>query len=70
MTKLELVIEKLGEIPQMELDKVDNLLDEIMSRNKKPKHKLKFDWKGALKDENLSSVELQHQILNDWSKLD
>lgn len=70
MTKLELVRKKLNEIPGKELDKVDELLNEIMSKNKKVKHKFKFDWKGALKEEKMSSVELQHQILKDWGKLD
>ncbi len=70
MTKLELVKEKLKKIPEKELDKVDDLLNEIMSRNKRPQYKLKFDWKGALKDEKISSVELQHKILDEWSKLD
>jgi len=69
MTKLELVKEKLKKIPKKELDKVDDLLNEIMLRNKKPHHKLRFDWEGALKDdEKMTSVELQHKILNDWIK--
>jgi hypothetical protein len=68
MTKLELVKEKLNEIPTKELDKVDDLLSEIISKNKKSGHKLKFDWEGALKDEKLSSVELQHKIIDEWIK--
>jgi hypothetical protein len=70
MTKLELLKEKLEEIPEKELYKVDDLLNKIMTISKKPKHKFKFDWKGAIKEEKLNSVELQHQILNEWSKLD
>lgn len=71
MTKLELVKEKLEKISPKDLDKIENYIDKLIPSKKSiRKRKFKFDWKGALKDEKISSVELQHKILKEWSELD
>ncbi len=71
MTKLELVKEKLQKVSSRDLDSVNNFIDRIISKKKNvPKRKFRFDWKGALKEERISSVELQHKIVDEWGKLD
>jgi uncharacterized protein DUF2281 len=46
---------------------VQSLLDK---RTTKRTHTFKFDWRGGLKDlrDQFTSVELQHDMLNDWDK--
>ncbi|GEM_PF-2147673 len=46
------------------LDDVDLEKGEIVELNISEKDD--FSWKGALKDLNKSSVELQHEIKRDW----
>jgi hypothetical protein len=38
------------------------------TKTSKARHKFKFDWEGDLGDlrEQFSSVDLQHDILNEW----
>ncbi len=71
MTKLEMIKEKLEKISPGDLDQVDDYINNLIpSKKSDRKRKFRFDWKGALKDEKISSVELQHKILNEWSELD
>ncbi len=71
MTKLEIIKEKLEKISPKDLDMVDYYIDNLIpSKKSTRKRKFRFDWKGALKDEKISSVELQHKILEEWSNLD
>ena len=52
--------------------KVDNFLSDILSADhqKKKKEKIKFNWAGGLENlkDKFSSVELQKQSLNWWTK--
>lgn len=71
MTKLELVKEKLKKVSPKDLDSVDEFIEKLIQPNgNKKNRKFNFDWKGALKEEKISSVDLQHEISKQWNKLD
>ena len=64
-TLKEMINELTPELQQEVEDFVQFLLER---RVRKPKGKLKLDWRGALRDlhEKYTSVELQHEALKWW----
>lgn len=66
MPTLKEYIDKLPPELQQEVEDFVRFL--LEKRNKKPKGKLKFDWRGALRDlrDKYTSVELQHKVLEWW----
>ena len=68
MTGLEELIKELP--PELHQEAEDYISFLIEKRAKKPKGDLKLDWIGALEDMNdqYSSVELQHKILDWWDE--
>ena len=67
-TTLENTINMLS--PELQQE-VEQFVQSILSRNRKQKkQKPKFEWAGALKHlrDNYTSVELQHELLNERMK--
>lgn len=67
--KGQTVKEMIDELPPELQQEVEDFVQFLLGeRVRKPKGKLKLDWKGALRDlrEQYTSVELQHEALKWW----
>jgi|UniRef100_A0A7C6EBM3 AAA+ ATPase superfamily predicted ATPase len=66
MEPLEKMIERLP--PELRQEVQDFIQFLLEKRIRKPKSKLRLDWRGALRDlrDQYNSVELQHKILEWW----
>ncbi len=69
MSRLEKIQTDIEKLPLAELKEVDLFVDKLIkTKSTKKSGKLTFAWAGALKDLNISSVDLQHEILKERSK--
>jgi len=68
MSKLELIESKIEKLTPSLLDDLEKYVDLLLSQpqNKASKN-LKFDWRGGIKNEKYSAVELQKKAL-EWRK--
>lgn len=61
------LVELIAQLPPELQREVQDFVESLLERRKRPKGKPQFDWAGALKDlrGQYTSVELQHKI-NEW----
>jgi hypothetical protein len=58
------IAEFMEQLPPDIQKEVRDFAEFLLNKRAKKKHRVPdFDWEGALKDEQYSSVELQHEIL-------
>jgi len=65
------LLEKINKLPSDLIKEVDDFVTFLIERNKhKTNQKIKFSWRGALKDlkPQINSVEMQHNIRKEWEE--
>jgi len=61
--------EKIKALPPDLQEKIERIVDDMLTKRvMKPERQFKFDWRGGLEHlkKQYTSVELQHEILNEW----
>jgi len=61
--------DKIKALPPELQQEVEDFVESLMREQRKFDSQLKLDWRGALRElkDQYTSVELQHEILKEWS---
>jgi len=62
------IVERIKELPPELQQEVEDFVQSLEKRVRKPKGQLRLDWRGGLRDlrDQYTSVELQHKVLEWW----